>query len=109
MKLEPRQNWVIGRVAITRVSDTIVAADPTRGVTKFALLEEVSVGAASAGLKPGDLVIAKTMQNIFLKGGSYHRVTFPEDEVICVARDVSLDELIGSDGHPLGTAEAQAA
>lgn len=104
MRLEPLKNWVIGRVAITKVSDTIVTPDVTKGVTKFALLDTVSLEAEKAGFKPGDLVMAKSMHNIFLKGGTYHRVTFPIDEAVCIARDVPLDEFVGSDGNPLAPA-----
>jgi hypothetical protein len=109
MKLEPLRGWVIGRIAITRMSSAIIAPDVTRGVTKFVLLEAVSPEAAKVGLKPGDLVMAKTMHNIFLQGGKFHRVTFPIDELICVLRDVALNELIGSDGNPLEEAPAVAA
>jgi len=109
MKLEPLVGWVIGRIAITRVSSAIVAPDATRGVTKFAVLEAVSPEAAAVGLNPGDIVMAKTMHNIFLKGGTYHRVTFPADEVICVVREVALSELVGSDGRPLEEASASVA
>jgi len=109
VKLEPLKKWVIGRIAITRVSSTILAPDISKGVTKFVLLDEVSPEAAAEGYAPGDLVIAKTMHNIFLKGGAYHRVTFPIDEAVCKAHDVELSEFVGSDGKPLTeTAEAAA-
>jgi hypothetical protein len=108
MRLAPRKGWVIGRIAITRVSETIIAPDASRGVTKFALVDLVSPEAEAEGFRPGDLVVARTMHNIFLKGGAYHRVTFPIDEVICVAHDIALDEFLGSDGKPLETKEVAA-
>ena len=37
MRLEPQGKQVIGRLAITKVSDLIESPDPTRGVTKFVL------------------------------------------------------------------------
>lgn len=101
MRLEPLRGWMIGRIAITKTSSTIVTPDATKGVSKFALLEEVSQEAAAAGFKPGDLVMAVTMHNIFLRSGTYHRVTFPIDQAICVARDISLSEFVGSDGEEL--------
>lgn len=101
MRLEPLQNWVIGRIAITRASDTIVLADVNKNVTKFALLEAVSPEAEQAGYHPGDLVMARTMHNIFLKGGTHHRVTFPIDEAVCRVHDVPLSDFVGSDGKPL--------
>ena len=101
MKLEPLRGWMIGRIAITKTSDTIVTVDVNRGVTKFTLLEAVSAEAKAAGFAPGDLVVAKVMQNIFLNGGRFHRVTFPVDEVICQVRDVPLSEFVGTDGKQL--------
>jgi hypothetical protein len=108
MKLVPRRGWVIGRIAITKVSEMLVAPNATSGVTKFALLDLVSPEAEAAGFRPGDLVMARTMHNIFLKGGTYHRVTFPFEEVICIVHDVALDELIGSDGKPIQAKEIAA-
>lgn len=104
MKLIPCKNWVIGRVAITKMNSTIVAPDASRGVTKFALLDAVSPEAEAAGFKPGDLVMAKTMHNIFLRGGVDHRVTFPIDEAVCIARDAPLSEFVGNDGKALEVA-----
>ena len=101
MNLEPLKNWVIGRIAITRASDTIVLADVTKNVTKFVLIDEVSPEAEAAGFHKGDLVMPEAMSNIFLKGGSYHRVTCPVDKIVCRVRDVPLDEFVGSDGQPL--------
>ena len=106
MTLEPLKNWVIGRIAITRTSTTIVVADVTKNVSKFVLLDEVSPEAEKAGFKRGDLVLPKAMNNVFLKGGTYHRVTFPADEIICRVRDVPLSEFVGSDGKPIEAQEA---
>jgi hypothetical protein len=103
MRLEPQRGWMLGHIAITKMppSTIINPADPNKGVTKFALLEAVSEEAKKAGFKAGDLVMAKTMHNIFLKGGTFHRVTFPLEEAICIARDVPLSDFIGSDGKDL--------
>ena len=109
MKLKPLQKWVIGRIAITRVSSTIVLSDATKNVTKFALIEAVSPEAEAAGFKIGDLVMAKTMHNIFLKGGSYHRVTFPIDEAVCIAEGVSFEDLLDAYGNPFQATDERAA
>jgi hypothetical protein len=109
VKLKPLQKWVIGRIAITKVSSTIVLSDATKNVTKFALLEVVSPEAEAAGFKPGDLVMAKTMHNIFLKGGSYHRVTFPIDEAVCLAEGVPMDDLLDAYGNPFLPVDERAA
>jgi hypothetical protein len=109
VKLKPLQKWVIGRIAITKVSDTIVLSDATRGVTKFALIEAVSPEAEAAGFKPGDLVMAKTMHNIFLKGGKFHRVTFPIDEAVCLVEGVPFDDLLDAYGNPFQAIDERAA
>lgn len=101
MKLEPLKKWVIGRIAITKTSSTIVTPDIHKNVTKFVLIDAVSPEAAAEGFAVGDLVIAKAMHNIFLKGGTYHRVTFPIDEAVCKAYGVPLTEFVGVDGKPL--------
>ena len=101
MKLIAVEGWMIGRIAITKMPGLIQAPDPTKGVTKFALIESVSDKAHAAGFRVGDLVMAKTMHNLFLKGGTLHRVTFPVDEAVCIVRDVPLSEFVSSDGKPL--------
>lgn len=101
MRLEPLRNWIIGRIAITKVSSAIVLSDVTKNVTKFILIDEVSPEAEQAGFKPGDLVMPEAMSNIFLKGGTLHRVTCPIDKLVCRVSGVSLDEFVGSDGNPI--------
>lgn len=109
IELEPLKNWVIGRIAITKASETIVISDVSRGVSKFILIDEVSEEAEKAGFKPGQLVLPRAMNNIFLKGGSYHRATCSIDELVCRVRGgVSLDEFVGTDGKPLEEAREAA-
>lgn len=109
MTLEPLKNWIIGRIAITKVSDTIIVADVNKNVTKFILIEEVSPEAEKAGFKRGQLVMPESMSNIFLHGGTLHRVTCPIDKLVCRVRDVPLSEFVGSDGNPLEEAQEAAA
>jgi hypothetical protein len=107
--LEPLQNWVIGRIAITKASDTIVVADVNSRVTKFIFIEAVSPEAEAKGFKPGQLVMPKAMSNIFLKGGTDHHVTCPVDDLICRVRDVPLEEFVGTDGKPFKSSVKAAA
>lgn len=108
MKLEPRKGWIVGRVAITKASDVIVAADPNKGVTKFIFVEAVSPEAEEDGISVGDLVMPEAMSNIFLKGGAYHRVTVHMDKVLCKVADVPLSEFVGTDGKPFKVEEVAA-
>jgi hypothetical protein len=107
--LEPLGGWVVGRIAITRASSTIALADPNKNVTKFALLEAVSPEAAARGFRPGQLIMAKSMHNIFLRGGTYHRVTFPLEEIICRANNMPLSDFVGTDNKPLAPSTKEAA
>lgn len=106
MRLEPKGKQVIGRIAISRISEHIAAPDPTKGVTKFVMLEELSAAARAEGYEVGDLVLPRAMNNIFLRGGTYHRAIFSVDEILCVVRDIPLNALVDDDGKPF---EAQAA
>ena len=109
MRLEPLQNWIIGRVAITKTEGTIVLADPTKNVTKFILIDEVSPEAASKGFKVGQIVMPKAMNNIFLRGGTYHRVTCSIDELVCRVHDEPIENFVGSDNKPLTAVDKAAA
>lgn len=109
MRLVPKRDQVIGRVAITKLSERIIAPDATKNVTKFVLLEEISPEAEAKGYKQGDLVLPRAMNSIFLKGGAYHRVVFSIDEIVCVVHDLPLDDLVDVYGNPISLkAEAAA-
>lgn len=101
MRLEPINKRVIGRIIITRVSSTIIASDPTKNVTKFVLVEAVSPEAEAAGYKPGDIILPRQVESIFLKGGLYHRATCSIDEIVCKVHDVPLNEFVDKDGKPV--------
>ena len=109
MTLEPLQNWVVGRIAITKASDTIVVADVNSRVTKFLYIEGVSPEAEAKGFKPGQLVLPKAMSNIFLRGGTDHHVGCLVDDLLCRVRDVDLAEFVGTDGKPFKSSVRAAA
>jgi hypothetical protein len=97
VKLEPVNDWVIGRALIPKPSSKL-ALDPARGVTRCFLLDEVGSGADAAGYKPGDIVVA---QKVFDMTFKKHCITFPIGEVICRIRDVSLEDFVDLKGEPL--------
>jgi hypothetical protein len=109
VKLEPKNGWVIGRLAITKPSDKIVVLDPTKDVSKFILIESVSPKAEAEGYKRGDLVMPETIGKVFLMGGKYMRVTCPFDKIICTVLDVPICEFVDTDGKPLEPLEEVAA
>lgn len=99
MKFEPVNKWIIGHALVPKVSSTIVLPGMNnKGVTRCYLITESSKEAAEAGYKPGDLVIAKHVWDITLKG---HRVTFTPDEIICRVKDCTLDEFTDLQSKPV--------
>jgi hypothetical protein len=99
MKLLPQPNQVLGRIAITKTqSDIIVSTDPTKGVSKFLFVE--SVGEEVKGIRPGDFVLPRIINNIWLRGGRLHRGVVPIDEIVCTVRDVPLSDFVDKDGKP---------
>jgi hypothetical protein len=109
MRLEPKRDQVIGRVAITKLSERIIAPDATKNVTKFVLLEEISPEAEAKGYRRGDLVLPRAINSIFLKGGAYHRAVFSIDEILCVVHDLSFEDLVDVYGNPISLREEAAA
>lgn len=101
MKLEPKKDWMIGRLVVTKPSSTILLADYSKHVSKFILVEAVSEGARAAGFDVGQLVMPTHMQSIFLRGGAYHRVSCSIENVLCVVYDEPLTEFMNQDGSPV--------
>jgi len=108
MRFEPMGKQVFGRLLITRVSEHIVASDPTKGVSKFVLLEEVGADAATAGYKIGDLVLPRRVDNVYLKGGSFHRVVLSIDDIVCRVHEIPLSEFVDINGKAIDVGERAA-
>lgn len=110
MKLEPLKKQMIGRLVLTKREEgnIILAEDPTKGVSKFVLLEAVSPEAEAEGHQIGDFVLPKFVNNIFLKGGRYHRVVVSTDDVVARVRGTPLSEFTDNAGNPLNEAEIAA-
>lgn len=100
MKLEPVNKWIIAHAAIVKKSSIIIMPDAAKGVSRVYLVESVSPEAAAAGYAPGDFLIAKSVYEMFFKGGACHRVVLLIDEVICRARDVKISDFTSIDGKP---------
>jgi hypothetical protein len=99
MRLEPVNNWIIGRAIIPKVDRTIVLPDETKGVTRCYQVESASIGATIDGhkLEPGDIVVAKHAFDMFFP--VMHRVTFLAAEVICFVREASASEFVDLKGN----------
>ena len=109
MKIVPKGKQVIGRLAITKVSERIVAPDATKGATKFVLVDAVSDEAAAAGYKVGDLVLPHTLNNIFLRGGLEHRAVFSHEQILAVIEGVDFSDLVDIYGETFIPSGAEAA
>ena len=101
MNLEPVAGWVIAHALITKIQGSIVVPNAAKGVTRCYLLEEVSAEAKAAGFNRGDLVVAKSVFDMFFKAGAYHRVTFSKDEIICRVHGAALSEFVDVGGKDL--------
>jgi len=102
VKLEPVNDWVIGRALVPKPTSELVL-DHAKGVTRCFLLDEVGPAAEAAGYKPGDIVVAQKVYDMTFKR---HCVTFKIDEAICRVRGVSLDEFVDLKGASIQAAVA---
>ena len=98
MRLEPPRDWINAIAMLHRKPSPILAPDPAKGTTRCFLIEAVGPEAAEDGYCVGDIVVAKSVFDLFFYGGTYHRVTFVKDEVIQRVHDVSLNEFVLLDG-----------
>ena len=104
MRLEPVNKWIIGRALVPKASSAIVLPGAlSKGVTRCYLVTEVS--AEVVGYRPGDLLIAKHVWDITMKG---HKVVFTPDEIICRVKDASLDEFVDLENKPVDPVVAPA-
>ncbi len=92
MKISPRRNMVIGRMTIRKVESTIILTG-VPAVTKFILVDAVGPDAAAAGIKVGDLVVAKALGNIVLDSSTFFVPMCEEENVIFFVEEVGLNEL----------------
>lgn len=108
MRFEPKGQQIIGRLAITKMSGKIVAPDEASKVSRFVMIDELSEAALAAGYKRGDLVLPRVVNNLFLRGGTFHRAVVSIEEILCIVHDVPVDELIDVNGKPFERQEAAA-
>lgn len=93
MKFEPRYGQAVGRIVIRRPTSTILRADPTKGTTKYLLLDAVGPDCEARGLKVGDVVVPIKINSVVIDNGTAFRPFVEEKEVALIVRDwASLDE-----------------
>lgn len=106
MRLEPVNNWIIGRSIVPKVEDRIIVPDAAKGITRSYLIEAVSPGAAKEGYKPGDIVVAKSVYDMIFP--RTNRITFLASEVICFVRDAAISEFVDLKGNEVQPIEVAA-
>jgi hypothetical protein len=108
LRLEPVNDWIIGRAIIPKTDRTIVLPDETKEVTRTYLIEAASDGAAVGGypLKPGDLVVAHHAYD--MRFPDMRRVTFKVGEIICFVREAVLSEFVDLKGNEVQPIEVAA-
>jgi hypothetical protein len=100
VRLEPVNKWIIAHAAIVKKASVIILPNASKGVSRCYLVESVSLEAAAAGYAPGDFLVARSVYDMFFRGGACHRVVLTIDEVICHARDVRISDFTSIDGKP---------
>lgn len=106
MRLEPVKDWIVGFALVTKMPGKVQAYDPSKGVTRCYLIELAGPEAEAAGYKPGDIVVAKHAFDEFFMGGTYHRVTFPVEQIIQRVHDISLEDFLDIHGNPFQRPES---
>jgi hypothetical protein len=109
MRLEPVEDWINAVAILHKKPSPIVAPDPSKGTSRCYLIEAVGEKAAAKGYKVGDIVVSLKVYDLLFYGGTFHRVTFQECEVMNRVRDVSLDEFVLLDGVTVATEATKAA
>ena len=95
MRLEPIQNWIIGRVAICRISKEIIILGKTQGTTRFVYIEQASPEAQAAGFIPGMFVVpSKVYDMLFNDKKRPHVITMDYHDILCKVHDLVIDDLI---------------
>lgn len=103
MRLEPVGDIINAIVLLHQNPSPIISPDAAKGTTRCFLIESVGPGAKKAGYKEGDIVVAKTINDLLFYGGAYHRAIFEHDQVVERVLEVTLDEFVLLDGKTPAT------
>jgi len=103
MTLEPRPRQILGKLLLTKKLESVIVLidDPTKGVSKFVLVEAAGTDVEKDGIRPGDLVLPRMINNVWFKGGSVHYALVALDDVCVIVRDPDLTQLLDKEGKPL--------
>lgn len=80
-------------MVIKRSDSKIIRVDETK-VTKLVLVDAAGPGAIAAGIKVGDIVLGKKINNMVFDAGAIFRPLIEEPEIACFARELTPGELL---------------
>lgn len=90
MKFIPRKKQIVGRMTIKKSDSTIILVQSDK-VTKYLLVDAVGEDAAKAGIKVGDVLVAKRVNHIVQDAGRVFISFADEEDVLLFATDVTPD------------------
>lgn len=99
MRLVPKRDQILGRLLITRLESTIIAPDPTKGVTKMLLVLAVGADAEKEGYKVGDLLIPRAIGNMPLRAGSQYAYFADRKDILFTVEGADPEDFTDSDGR----------
>jgi hypothetical protein len=91
MKYEAVGNWIIAHALVIRNKSPIVLVNPAHGITRHYWIEVASEGAVKEGYKPGDMVVATGVYDMYLYRGD-HRVVLTTDMIFSKVHEFSLED-----------------
>lgn len=97
MKLLPVADWINGIAMVPKAPPRVIEIPNQRPGTRCYLIESVYDKAFEAGYRPGDIVVSKSVFDLFFYGGAFHRVKFKLEEIIDIS-PLSLEEFTLIDG-----------
>jgi hypothetical protein len=86
IELEPQAATIIARlIDMQRTESGIIMPDTQiKGVTVFALVE--TIGPDVKRCKPGDIVLPRSVEHCWLRGGTFHRALIQDDQVVAIVK-----------------------
>lgn len=93
MNVKPKRNQVVARtVDVVKTKGGLELPSMQNNATVFALIESVGSEVTDPDYVPGALVVPHHFNHIYVRGG-FHRIIFPDTEILGVVSDVDRAQL----------------
>ena len=91
MHLDPKGKWIVGRIVDIEQSKggLTLATSEIKNVTVFLLVDKIGPDVKNA--QPGDVILYKAMNHVFLRDGTHWAVVLDDEENV-IAKVMDLDE-----------------